>query len=568
VRTIHGRAAAARIRRGGDDRETADVVPLRAGNAQPAGPGELLEVAALGGIGVLVLLVTCATASTLLVGVAVARRREIAVRLSLGAARVRLVRQLLTESTLLALVAGALGLLVTYVLIRVSTARIPDFHVVVAWPTVVFMVGIALATGVLFGSSPAVHATRLAVSEVLKDAAAAVSASRSWLQRGLVVAQIGLTQPMLVGLGAFLVVAVAELRGRPETSALEHVVSVQFNPFTGAISGEQARATMDGLRARLAGVPGVVGVVPAADGYSVARVVVHPADRVGGTPDRTLQLRLEGTAPGYFALLDAPIVSGRAFAPDDATRRPRPIVIGSDMARNLWATTDPVGRRLVSASEAVADSSTFVVVGVVDAAAAGASEGGSQPRVFVPHRARSFQRTLLVRTAGPAAAMLPTIRRVAAAEAPQVPITEATTLAAIEREMHRFVLQASGAAAAGGLFALFLSAIGLFAVVAFAVGQRTREIGIRTALGADRRRVVGAYFAGGLRLGLLGLALGLPLSLVALRVIATQIGAPRVSIPVVAALIATFVLLVASIATWLPARRAARVDPLIALRSE
>jgi predicted permease len=566
VRTVTARAAEARTRTY-ERAETADVVPLRAGNArQNAEDG-----AAWAGMGVaalLVLLITCTTASTLLVGLAVARRREIAVRLSLGAARSRLVRQLVTESTLLALAAGGLGLLLAFILIRTIAARVPELPLVLAWPAVVFMLGVAVATGLLFGLSPALHATRLAVGEVLKDAASAVSASRSWLQRGLVVTQIALTQPLLVGLAALLVVAAAELLGRPSTPVLDRIVAIEFNTFAGSPSIEQQKAVMSDLRARFAGMPGVVGAVAAADGRYTSTVALHPADRVAGSPASSFSIDLSATAAGHFALHDVPVVRGREFTADDEVPTSNALIIGTDLARSFWGSADPIGRRLVHANGPVADSTSLVVVGVVDEVRAGSSDTGGRPRAYMPNRYGALQRSILIRTAGPAAAMIPALRDVAGAVAPQVPIVRLTTLAAQERENRRSLLQLSGAAAAGGLLALLLSAIGLYAVIAFAVGQQTREIGIRTALGADRRRVVGRYFTGGMRLTALGLVLGLPLSLVALRVISVQMGAQRASTPVVASLIALVVLLIASLATWLPARRAAGVDPLIALRSD
>jgi predicted permease len=599
VEAVVLRAAGERRTRARPDREpTADVVPLRAANARPRDPVEvMLERAVLAGITTLVLLITCTTASTLLVGLAVARRREIAVRLSLGAGRRRVVRQLVTESTLLAVAAGALALLLTYALMRVAQTRFPDVPFAFSWPTVAFMLGLAVATGLLFGLSPALHGTRLAVAEVLKDTAAAVAGSRSWLQRGLVVAQIGLTQPMLVGLGAFILLAIGDLQGRAAPPLMDDIVSITFRapamarslvipPGDDAARAEASHAAaraalrldMEGVRDRIVAMPGVRGVVPTASGYGIARVRIHPADRVPGSPEESLGLlRMDRAAPGYFDLLDSKIQAGRDFTPDDQRPDARVAIVGSDLARELWGWANPIGRRFVYDFEAnefprnggspPTDSVALVVVGVVDAAAVGRSESAANVRVFTPLR-DAFSSTLLVRTSGGGAAMIPAIRRAAAEVEPDLPVVEATTLGALERETQRFVQLATGAAAAGGLLALFLSAIGLYAVIAFAVGLRTREIGIRTALGASRYQVVGRFFAGGVRLGLLGLALGLPLSLVALRIFTATIGVRDARMPVLAALIAAVVMSVAAIATWIPARRAATVDPLIALRGE
>jgi predicted permease len=567
VRLVAARAAAARSRPAGDVRSSADVVPLRRNNQQPRNIETVVEWAALAGLGVLVLLITCVTASTLLVGLAAARRREIAVRLSLGAGRTRLIRQLVTESMLLACTAGVLGLLLTYALIRTVAVRIPDLEIVLAWPSVAFMVGAGLLTGLLFGISPALHATRLAVAEVLKDAASAVSASRSWLQRGLVVTQIALTQPMLVGLCAVMLIVVAgmgDMRARP---VLEHVVSASFRPFAGIASVAQGQATMARLIARFEAMPGVVAVVPQTSGYSVSQARLHPADRVDGSPTQSFPVRIDWVAPGQFALLDVPILRGREFTREDGAETSTAIIVGNEVARDLWGNADPIGRRILIDTNQTGDSVGFTVVGLVDEAALGHAGDGRLP-IFFPPRFTWLGGTVLIRTAAPATTMFSAIRAVAAAEAPDMPIDELTTLAAEEREIRRFVLRVSGAAGAGGLLALLLSAIGLFAVVAFAIGQQTREIGIRTALGADRRRVVGEYFTGGIRLAAMGLVLGLPLSLFAMRVFSSFVGAPRANTTLLAATVSAVVLAVSCIAIWLPARRAAAVDPLTALRSD
>lgn len=587
VEAVVLRASRARVEAWPPGRDvSADIVPLLADNVHPR--DRVLERTVFAGITILVLLITCTTASALLVSLAVARRREIAVRLSLGAGRRRIVRQLVTESTLLAVAAGGLALLVTHAVISVANTQSSDVPLAVSWPTAAFMLALAVATGLLFGLSPALHGTRLAVAEVLKDSTAVVTASRSRLQRGLVVAQIGLTQPMLVGLGAFILIATAELRSHATPPLLDDIVSIGFPRALRMLGrgSDDARmpdptAMLDKLNAdvprvrdRIAAIPGVRGVVPSFAFQGTADVVLHPADRVPGSSEARLTLRLEYVAPGYFNLLNARIVAGRDFKPDDQGRARRAAIVGSDLARDLWGSANPIGRRFLyagdDAGDGRSDSTALVVVGVVDANAVGRSESGIRVRVFVsaPRYNPLRSSTLLVRTDGAGAAMIAAIRRAAAEVAPDLPIVEATTLGALERETRRFVQQASGAAAAGGLLALFLSAIGLYAVVAFAVGQRTREIGIRTALGASRARVVGRFFAGGLRLTLFGLALGLPLSLLALRVFAATVNAAYMPTFLLTGIIGTSVMAVAALATWIPARRAAAVDPLIALRSE
>jgi putative ABC transport system permease protein len=210
----------------------------------------------------------------------------------------------------------------------------------------------------------------------------------------------------------------------------------------------------------------------------------------------------------------------------------------------------------------------FTVVGVVDERRAGVSGGrDAAQRIFVPAVRQTGH--LLIRTDGPAQPVIPLIRSAANAEVPELPLVSAATLEARQSSERRTIVQVITALGGGGLVALFLSAIGLYAVVAFAVGQRTREIGIRTALGAGRRQVVGMFVVRGLRLGLAGLALGLTLSVAVVRIVGLAAGTePQHGIIGLAALVASIVIGVALLAAWIPARRAARIDPLDALRVE
>ena len=244
------------------------------------------------------------------------------------------------------------------------------------------------------------------------------------------------------------------------------------------------------------------------------------------------------------------------------------IVIGSGLARRLWGGADAIGRRFVSAGPNLRGTRTFTIVGVVDDASTGARGGeGGAVDVFMPRVHTT--RHLLVRTHGPAEHLLPTIRAAAADAAPALPVVSARTLAAVEASERRSVVAAIAAAGGTGALALLLSAIGLYAVVAFAVGQRVREIGIRTALGAESRQIVRLFARRGLHLCLFGLVIGLALGMVGVRVIAAAEGKePPTGTLGLSALVAMFVIGVALLASWIPARRAARIDPLVALRVE
>lgn len=555
---------------------SADVVPMLASNSRVSQRGDLLVSGAMaGGLALLVLLITCTNVSALLVGLAVARRREIGVRLSLGAPRRRLVRQLLTESVLLALVAAAVGLFVTAAGIRLAGAALQDVQLVVDWRVTLATCAVAVATGILFGVSPALHATRISVGEVLKGSATSVAAARSRLQRALVVAQIALTQPLLVGLGVVVMGMSTDAGGSAASGVADRIAEVELDTWAGRVSPAEQAARIDAAVERVAAMPGVEAAMPMQMGTVGMPLAVHPADRVAGVAyDASMEASLVAAPEGFFGAFEIPLVRGRGFTaaeyanPSRDPMRPPSVgavIVGGDLARRLWGGADPLGRRLVMAG-APGSAAPMVVVGVVDEAAAGPSEVDGRLRVYVPYS--SMYTGVVARTAGPASPLLGAMREAVAAEAPQMPVVRAQTLAQREAQLRRDAVRAGTAAAGGGLLALLLSAVGLYAVVSFGVGQRTREIGIRTALGAQRGQVVRMFFAKGLALGAVGLVLGLPLSMLATRYVADRLRWPMTTSPLLGVAIGTTVLAVASIAAWIPACRASTIDPNVALRTE
>ena len=259
------------------------------------------------------------------------------------------------------------------------------------------------------------------------------------------------------------------------------------------------------------------------------------------------------------------MIRGRDF--DAPAREDRSaIIIGATTAARLWGKTDPIGRRLVSFSP-TRRGSTFTVVGVVDETRAGLAAGNDEIHVFVPDVRMTGH--FLVRTEAPAQPMQATVRAIAVAEAPGEPLVSVRTLEAIETTQRTSVSRAMAGVGTAGSLAFFLSAIGLYAVVAFAVGQRVREIGIRTALGAGRHHIVRGFLMRGVRLCAAGLVVGLSLSTIVIQVMASaRAEDPPERMVVLTVGIAGLAVAVALLATWIPARRAARVDPVLALRAE
>jgi predicted permease len=549
---------------------TADVVRLR-GDVQiksARGRGEDLQaIALIVGLVLLILLVCTTTVSSLLVGSGLTRRHEIAVRLAMGASRPRIVRQLLTETALLSVVAGAAGLAVYALVYQALRDGLVDADFGPDWATALVTALVAGATSMLCGLSPALHATRGGVSAVLKDSAKTATV-KSRLQRTFVVAQIALTQPLLVML-AMMIAAIVRQGDFANRRLAEHIVRANFDTWS-AVARNDNR--LPAIIERVAALPGVVAVIPQVSGVRSLKLDAPP---LPDNPLRRYVVRTQPVAPGYFKGMDQRIVMGREFIESDSTASVSPIVIGSDFAARVFGTENPIGKRLVVLNwSGYRRMGEAEIVGVVSADDAGTSETGTSIRIFTPMGGAlgvpMAPDGILIRTAGPAAPLLATFREIANAEAPMLPIRSMKTLAQMDREKRSEILQATGASAVGGLITLLLASVGLYAVVALAVNQRQREIGVRVSLGARPGQVVQMFFRGGLRVSLIGLAIGLPLSVLALKVLRSQMtlmGIPRVNMPVIASAVAVAVIVVSSLASWIPARRAAGADPLEALRA-
>jgi predicted permease len=542
----------------------------------------ILTFTLVGALGLLILLVGWMNVSSLMVAAAVARRQEIAVRLALGASRWRIVRQLVTESTVISVVGATGGALFAFWLLATITASDVNGMVLTpdAW-TFAFVVALAVATGVLFGLSPALHATGHAhgVAGAMRDSGQGAT-RRSRLQRSLVVAQIALSQPLLVMLLVLLQMVTAEYRPvAPSTS--RDVIGAMFKPNLDPRQAALGPQLVEQLVPRIAARPEVLAVVPAPAPIAVRGVYVQDREqRVAAGDTVPTELRVEGAAPGWFGVLGVPIVLGRDVMLADTTSSERPVVIGVDLAQALYGEQNPVGQMLWSpplgASEQ--DSIAMRVVGVYDSRVTvpGSQWTGATPQSTTPYRiytayGKRWQRNrLLIRTRGPAAGALPDLQRFVIAEAPQLPIGGFSTLQQLDEQELRVTVRVASLATFGAVIALALASLGLYGVVSLSVRQRTREIGIRIAVGAEPMRVARMFLVSGVKSAALGLAIGLPITLAALQVLIAQ-GEMRMSttLPaVVGVVIAVVLFAVAAIATWIPARRAAQVDPGLALRVE
>lgn len=541
----------------------------------------MFAVTAILSIGTLILLVAWTNVSSLMVAAAVGRRHEIAVRLSLGASRVRLLRQLITESTLLALVGGAIGLLLAWWFLMYSQkTEIDGVDVVPDAGTFAFVLAVALITGILFGLAPALHATRDGVATALRDSKSG-SAGRSRLQRTFVAVQIVLSQPLLVFLGTMLSLVIADYRPlTPEMS--RHVISVTLRPLARTGAPTQRAEAVDQLIPRIAERPEVLAAVPESDAFEIRGIAARDRRAPNVKPDSAPTIvHIEAAAPGWFSVVEVPIILGRDVSFSDTAATDHPVVIGSDFARTMWGNANPIGHTMASpplAALGQRDSITMTVVGVYDATRRlpGMTWGGATAvtnapaRVYTARGQRWRHDRILVRTRGPAEPFLPELQRFIRAAAPALPVSSMETLAQIDARQFRDTLKMSMLAGAGGVLALLLASLGLYGVVSLAVQQRTREIGIRIAVGARPERVAGMFLASGVRVSAAALLIGLPLSVAALRVGMSQgiVIAPEANPLLIGGAIGMILLLVASAAAWMPARRAARVDPATTLRAE
>jgi predicted permease len=532
----------------------------------PSGPvGAVFGM--LGTVATLLLLVVCTNVAALVVSAAVGRRQEIAVRLSLGASRGRVIRQLLTESTVLAVIGGALGLTVYWGVI-VALSRVPeaaDFRPDLG--TVAFTMCVALGTGILCGLAPALHATRTDVAVALKGTEMGAT-RRSRLQHTFVVAQVMFTQPLLVLIAVLIGTVLHETTQSLPNGVSERVLKLAVDMTSTPGSVAQKNAALERLLVRIAETPGVLTVLPEPVHIGNARIAVRAEDRGSvASAAAPVTSQMKAVTPGYFDLMGVPLVRGSdAKSRSDTSRT---MIIGSDLARQVFGDADPMGRRFSQLSPPQAMNRDLVVSGVYDSRFYDRGNSALVFRAVTKVTAGNY----LIRTTVPASDLVVSIRRIAREELPSSPIASLETLAQIKTAGMRNTRALQAGLAAVAALILLLSSIGLYGAVALGVGQRRREIGIRMALGARAGQVVALFYGGGVRLGIIGLVLGLPMSLVALSFLTsrgTSSGdidtAP--SLMLVGAIIAGLVLVVASVATLIPAARAARVNPVIALRSE
>jgi macrolide transport system ATP-binding/permease protein len=525
----------------------------------------------------LVLVIACANVANLLLSKAVSRRREVAVRLSLGASRSRLIRQLLTESFMLAVVAGTVGVVMAYWTMDVIMAFVPpvdmplDLGLRMDATTLIFALVVSMVTGLIFGLVPALQASSHETINALKEEGRSGSGGRTTgrLRSALVVAQVAVCLVLLVGATLFLRSFLAAQSLSPGFDP-SHVVTASMDMFPSGYTGDRHR---DFQRRAIEAVSAIPGVRSASfgsrlplgfGGNNSTSVGVE-----GYVPreDEEVVINYSTIGPNYFETMGIPIRQGREYNDTDTLQSPRTLVINEAMARRYWPDGNALGGRIRLGGQNLAE-----VIGIVADSKYSSINERPLPQLFFPmSRSETSTLRLFVKTAGDPGPMVAEVRNAIRGIDATLPLYDARTL---NEHMQVAVFaqrMAANLLGAMGVLALLLAAIGLYGVMAYAVSQRTQELGIRLALGASPGSLLSMIVGQGMKLTAIGLTIGLALALGAFG----SIGAVRTLLPGISPLDpVTFVSVpivlasIALLASWIPGRRAGKVDPLVALRYE
>jgi putative ABC transport system permease protein len=550
------------------------VVPLHEQLVGEIRPALLILLGAVG----LVLLIACANVANLLLARAAARYREAAVRAALGAGRLRLVRQFLTESLLIAMLGGAAGLLLAFAGLRVLAAFIPEeislAREISLDPRVLaFTVAISAATGIVFGLVPALQASSPNLNDSLKEGGRDPSAAgKSRARSTLVISEVALALVLLIGAG-LLINSFVRLQSVDPGFRSDNLLTMSVVlPDTKYPDASRRAAFYDQTLARVGALPGVESAAVVtrlpltfkgnANSYSVEGFPEPSPDQRPIAVTRVI-------SPDYFRAMGIAVLRGRHFTPQDREDSGNVVVVNETFANRYWPGDDPVGKRIKMGSLS-SDAPWLTIVGVAADVRQFELSAPPRPQMYLPYTQLDFfsPRDLVVRTASDPLALATAVRNEVWAVDPDQPVSNVRTMGSIVAESlarQRFSMLLLAIFAG---VALALAAVGIYGVLSYTVTQRTREIGIRMALGAERRDVMRLVVGQGFRLVVIGLAIGIVAALGLSRLMASLLFGVSPSDPATFLAVPAVLAAVALVASYVPARRATRVDPMRALRYE
>jgi predicted permease len=529
------------------------------------------------GLAGMVLLLACVNVANILLVRATVREREMAIRAALGAARNRLIRQLMTESIVLALLGGVAGILLgiwgsaTLASVNIQTDLPINFDFGFDWRVFGYATAAALVTGVVVGIVPAIRASRGNLSAILHEGGRGVVGGKNRLRTTLVVAQVAGSLMLLVIAGLFTrslsKVQRTDLGFKPD-----HVLNMAMDPNEIGYNQAQTRDFYKNLLGRVRSIPGVVAVSEASstplgyynngDNLSIEGYQPPP----GQPAPSSLYVAISGD---YFQTLGISMLRGRSFTGADDENAQYVAIISDEMAKKFWPNTDPVGRQFKMATE---DKHSIAVVGVAGDARFQGVTGQINPVFYVPfaqHQVGNSLEILQIRAAGSTETMIPEIERVIESLAPQLPLFDVQTMNQALNTLNGLLFYKIGAvlAAVLGILGLILAIVGVYGVVSYAASQKTHEIGVRMALGAQPLDILRMVFREGFLIVAVGLIVGIAGALAVGRVVGSFLTVSAQD-PVTYVAITGLLTIVALAACFIPARRAMRVDPMVALRYE
>jgi putative ABC transport system permease protein len=521
-----------------------------------------------------VVLIACANVANLLLVRAAVRGKEMAIRTALGAARRRLVLQMLAESLVLSFAGGGLGLLLAYYAMApirtLSAGSIPRVNDVSMDTTVLlFALGTSLLTGLLFGLAPAWQASRTGVSDVLKEGGRSSTAGATgWVRSGLLVTEVALSIVLLVG-AALLLRSFARVTGVDPGFRADHVLTFRVAlPNASYREPHRRTAFFDALLARLDAHPqiaaaGMIQTLPMRGDYYLSVLIQgRPAPK----PGEGLSASHRVVSPDYFKALGIPLLRGRMFTDRDTDKAPMVALVDETFVERNFPGEDPIGRGLDIGN---GTDGFYEIVGVVGNVRHDGLASTPGPTMYVPHKQDPFSAmVMVVKTEGDPAQLSSAAREAVRGIDPALPAYAMAPLADIVSDsvaQRRFSMLLLAVFAG---VALFLAAVGLYGVVAYAVNQRTREIGLRMAIGAQRGDVLSLIVGGGMKLAIIGVAIGLAGALALSGFVEAMLFDVTPLDPTSYGVTASVLLAVAALACYVPARRAMQVDPIVALRNE